>query len=352
MDSDHPTSSELEPIIIRWSGMRIVVGDKSAPTPTGPAKDVVIPTGPAAQAKRKPRKKNLKAAPAPVAETLPAETARPAGPAQPKPKPTPALKPKNPKPQKPAHFREINVLTSGMKWVAERSKVFVVIDLEFWEINNSFLTEIGIAVFDPTRLPKGGHPIVPKITSCHYVVAENKSKVNGKFVPNNMFNYSYGETLIMPMADCLQAVSDILATLAVNNNLVIVGHGVSGDLQMLRNQGCEIPPHEILDTFTMWRITRPYGFGSLSKILEYLCIPHALMHNAGNDAYLNMLLFLMLCDPVVRCEYHLDEHQEQEDINALQSCSQEKRGRGRKRDLPQAPRMAGADDAVSLMLGR
>lgn len=249
----------------------------------------------------------------------------------------------------PHHLTQVNDLTRGLKWLSERSKVFVVIDLEFWEFRNDDLTEIGIAVYDPTRLPKDSHPIVPKIKSCHFVVEENKHRTNGKFVPDNMFKYSYGETLIMKMADCKTAVNTILESLAKNNNLVILGHGVSGDIRMLRKEGFTIPKHEILDTNTIWRITRPEGFGSLTKLLVYFNIPHALMHNAGNDAYLNLYLFLVLCDPEVRREMKLDEKQVT-DGPTLVSCSQEKKGRGRRRDLKPPSRRATSNEAIDLMI--
>lgn len=245
---------------------------------------------------------------------------------------------------------ESEMLTNGIEWLANRSKVFVCLDLEFWEMNNAYLTEIGISVYDPTQIPLDRPlPIIPKIKACHYVVDEHKTKVNGKFVPNNMFKFSYGQTLVMPLNQCKVAVDEILASLAKNNNLVIVGHGVSGDLQMLVKQGCKIPAHQVLDTSTIWRATRKDGFGSLSKLLEYFNIPHALMHNAGNDAYLNLYLFLVLCDPEVRHDMKLDETQDPEEYKLLNPHPQRKRGR--RRDVPAAFRETEASDAVNLMVG-
>lgn len=262
----------------------------------------------------------------------------------------------------PAHA---TMLTNGIKWLAGRSKVFVSIDLEYWEFNNSYLTEIGIAVYDPTNLPKGCWPIFPRIKSCHYVVAENKEKTNGKYVPDNMFKYSYGDTLVMTMADCKQAVNTILRSLAKRNTIVIVGHDVSGDLHLLRKEGFIVPKHELLDTLIIWRITRKLGFGSLSKLLEFFNIPHGLMHNAGNDAHLNMYLFLALCDPQTRLEKKLDEVQAPEEpISSTaslptpetpQSSSSSQpadgRKRGRRRDLPIDPasRVVDFTEAIKLM---
>lgn len=248
-----------------------------------------------------------------------------------------------------SHLKQVNDLTKGMKWLKEKSKVFVVIDLELWEVSNKFLTEIGIAVYDPTSIPDGTHYLVPQLKACHFVVEENKHRVNGRHVPNNMFNFSYGQTLIMKIAECRVAVNRILASLAAQNNLVILGHGVSGDIRVLQQQGFTIPKHEVLDTNSMWRITRPEGFGSLTKLLIYFRIPHGLMHNAGNDAYMNLLLFLVLCDPVVRKERKLDQLAHPDDLK-LVSTAQEKKGQSKRRkDMQPSSRFGVAKEAVDLM---
>jgi hypothetical protein len=238
-----------------------------------------------------------------------------------------------------------SMLANGINWLLDRSKVFVAIDLELFEFNNNYLTEIGIAVYDPRGMPKNQpNPILPKIKCCHFIVKENKRKVNGRFVPNNMYNFSYGESVIMAMEDCKTAVNTILGTLAKDNNMVIVGHGVDGDISVLIKEGFCVPKHQVLDTSSMWRMTRKEGFGSLEKLLEFFEIPHALMHNAGNDAFLSLCLYFALCDPEVRREKRLDEPQPQEDI---QPSSRSKRG---KKMIPSEPPCVSHDEAVKLII--
>lgn len=248
-------------------------------------------------------------------------------------------------PGQPIHLMQDNELTKGMKWLENRSKVFVAIDLEYWEVNNKFLTEIGIAIYDTTQIAPDSHPILPKIKACHYVVSENKNKTNGKFVPNNMFKYSYGETLIMPMKECRRAVDGILAAYAKTNNLVIVGHAVGGDIRVLKKNGFKIPEHEVLDTMSIWRLTRKSGFGSLDKLLTYFDIPHGIMHNAGNDAYLNMHLFLALCDPEVRLSKNLDD-MEASSLDPETTSGGKKKARRRESITH---RSSNAEEAIKLM---
>lgn len=261
--------------------------------------------------------------------------------------PVPAIAVESTKTHIPAHLGQDNGLTKGMDWLASRSKVFVAIDLEYWEVNNKFLTEIGIAIYDTTQIAPNSHPILPKIKACHYVVAENKNKTNGKFVPNNMFKYSYGETLIMPMQDCKRAVEAILASYAKTNNLVIVGHAVGGDIGQLVKHGFKIPPHEVLDTMKIWRLTHKEGFGSLDKLLTFFDIPHGIMHNAGNDAYLNIHLFLALCDPEVRLAKKMDQPKDMGQMQINVPTSGKKKVR--RRDSI-THRSSNADDAIKLMI--
>lgn len=245
----------------------------------------------------------------------------------------------------PFRIPKKSMLANGINWLSNRSKVFVAIDLELFEFNNNYLTEIGIAVYDPTNMSKNQpNPILPKIKCCHFIVKENKHKVNGRFVPNNMYNFSYGESVIMSMNDCKAAVNTILFTLAKNNNMVIVGHGVDGDISVLKKEGFHVPKHQVLDTSTMWRMTRQKGFGSLEKLLEFFEIPHALMHNAGNDAFLSLCLYFALCDPEVRREKRLDEPQPEEEIQPADSS------RKRKKLVPSAPLCVFPDEAIKLII--
>lgn len=244
-------------------------------------------------------------------------------------------------------------LENGINWLQERSKVFVAIDIEFWEVNHKFLTEIGIAVYDPTRLLPGSNPLFPNIKSCHLVVSENKSKTNGRYVANNMFKYSYGETSVMSIKECRIVVNELLASLALGDNLVIVGHGVSGDIKKLKSNDFKFPDHEVLDTMDIWRQTHKTGPGSLTALLEFFGIPHGLLHNAGNDAYLNMALFLSICDPYIRDIKGLDDSPgvalELDSPKGLKGGKKQKQKKKQKKEESK-DRKSKADELVKMML--
>lgn len=252
-----------------------------------------------------------------------------------------SVKPK--KTQKPQ-----NMLDLGVKYFKERRKVFLALDLEQWEHNMRCLTEIGIAIYDSSQYPADSpSPFYPLIKCSHYIVEENKHRVNGTYVPDNMHNFSFGKSLLLSLNDCRKVVNSVFSELSATGRLVIVGHGVAGDINVLRRQGFSLPQKlEILDTSKIWRITRPYGFGSLDKVLEFFEIPHGLMHNAGNDAYLNLILYFVLCDPVVRKQKGIEKVME-EPTTPVQGTGRRQKGRISKLEL----KLSTANEAIQKLLG-
>lgn len=99
----------------------------------------------------------------------------------------------------------------------------------------------------------------------------------------------------------------VVKTYLVEKKGVLVGHGVDNDLRWLRNLQVnfadDIPT---VDTLKLFHISRNSG-GALTKMLKTFRIPHAYLHNAGNDAYYTLLLAFALCDPEVRLAYNLDK---------------------------------------------
>lgn len=205
-----------------------------------------------------------------------------------------------------ASVRNSKALADGLSWVYNRSAIFISLDLEQWERNNSILTEIGISVYDPAD-QVAGSPIssFPVIKAGHYIIKENTTCYNGKFVANHKFHFSYGQSLIMDMGNCKKTIREIFdhyenKARQRNQSLVIVGHDVKGDLAVLEKEKFSLKNYPILDTLKLWQANPSSKFGSLKKVLQYLNIPHGLLHNAGNDAYLTLQLMLCLCDQQFR----------------------------------------------------
>lgn len=123
-----------------------------------------------------------------------------------------------------------NVLSGFMKagGIAKHGEkiCFACIDVEAWEKDTKLITEIGMAFFEIK--PGGG--------SCfrhrHFLIAENLSKRNGRYVEDNRDSFLYGNSETLSQAD---------AVIEVNKELkdadYIVGHALAGDLAWLRSIG-------------------------------------------------------------------------------------------------------------------
>jgi DNA polymerase III epsilon subunit-like protein len=203
-------------------------------------------------------------------------------------------------------------LNEGKKIVSERSAIFLSLDLEMWERQPSRLTEIGLAIYDPTdQPPNTSKAAFPVIKAGHYIVKENFKCYNGRFVPDHKCHFSYGQSLVLSIKDCRRALEDIVEHYKVkarqeNRTLMLVGHDVKGDVTLLRRNGFKFEDFKVIDTLSLWKANPSAEFGALAKVLKYLNIPHGLLHNAGNDAYLTLQLMLCLCDTEYRKLKDLD----------------------------------------------
>lgn len=195
-------------------------------------------------------------------------------------------------------------LKRGFSIIEKREKVLVCLDLEYFERDNQLLTEIGLAIFNPIVNDPNG--VVPNIKTMHIIVKDNQSKKNYLTVPNNKEKYSFGTSLKLPLTECQKGVEEILNYYSKRNQLVIVGHSVGGDIRMLKDRGFYVPPHEVLDTYHIWRAEQPLGPGSLGELLKFFDIPHGFLHNAGNDAFYNIQLLLKMLNPTIRKELGID----------------------------------------------
>jgi hypothetical protein len=192
-----------------------------------------------------------------------------------------------------------------------KDTIYLSIDIETYEREPGLLTELGIIISHPPIATEGKFPITYPI---HYIVKETSKYRNGRHVADNKYSFSYGTSRVVEGEVCKQAFEEILShyqRLARENNLkiVMVGHGFASDLRVLTKLGFNVPTDfHIIDTELLWKSQRLARFSSLGKILKYLEIPHGLLHNAGNDAYLTLDLCFKLSDVQFRKQWKLDNN--------------------------------------------
>lgn len=244
---------------------------------------------------------------------------------------------------------DMNFIDHITSVVQDPSKTFVSLDIEQFERNTSIVTEIGISVYLPPQ-PLDGNgqsqstnnpiPIIPDIRASHLIVKEHNRHRNGRFVEDNRYNFSFGKSVFLSQSGCVSLINQVLKQSMGSQkdlddsvklkeremNLVLVGHNVKGDISALKAIGVEFPKnHQILDTQHIWRHTRKEGPCSLENLLKIFRVPYQFLHNAGNDAYLTLVILLKLCDPVVRASMRLNEPASQEEIDSYPKSSRKMR---------------------------
>ncbi|KAF7326397.1 ATP-synt-DE-N domain-containing protein [Mycena venus] len=241
---------------------------------------------------------------------------------------------------------------------ASRDRTFLAIDFEWSERNEKSCLEWGYAAIRCGHLEALGHwPPVPDANyrKGHYIVQEYVDKVINKHCPTHPWQYAFGDSQVCPKAKLPQIIQAIISSLAspdsetIPNTLVLVAHGISGDLSRMEEMKIKLPHNMlILDTATFERALfagghrspmidphtstpgnpKPRGHGStlsLENLLRSLpspsdpqshnpalqtqvlvpgqfpqpgaMVPGVVMHNSGNDAFMCLYALQLLLEP-------------------------------------------------------
>ncbi|KAH7923789.1 hypothetical protein BV22DRAFT_1035921 [Leucogyrophana mollusca] len=209
---------------------------------------------------------------------------------------------------------------------AKRDKTFLAVDFEWSERNTSSCLEWGYAAVRCGHLETvGAWPPVPDTNyrKGHYIISEYVDKVHNKHCPTYPWQYAFGESQVITKTKLPQIIQAVISSLVSPdsetspNQLVLVGHGIHGDMQRLEEMKIKLP-HNVLaiDTAAFERTlfnagergpmhdpktgkTRAMGATlSLGGLLHSLSIDvQCALHNAGNDAFMCLLAFQKLLDP-------------------------------------------------------
>lgn len=226
-----------------------------------------------------------------------------------------------------SHIPKVSLLPGSSKWtefsrvltsVQTRNVICMSIDIEAWEKNPKIITEIGISIWDP-RIESGQYSISsPSFDNHHILINESLALRNTQFMPDHKHQYLMGKSKIMSMKQCQVFIQELIDEYMIPDadapesepgyERAFVGHGFSGDLKWLQSLNLRIPENiPVFDTMKIFQSMYGSTGSGLGKALRLLQIPHAYMHNAGNDAYYTLRLLLHMCDIEKRKLLGLDD---------------------------------------------
>ncbi|CAG61440.1 uncharacterized protein GVI51_K05687 [Nakaseomyces glabratus] len=222
-------------------------------------------------------------------------------------------------------------LTNCIKLLNSDRAILFSIDIEAFEFDTKIITEIGISIYDPRENLYSTAPIT---RNYHLIVSEVLQLRNSKFVCDYKDCYLLGESFVMPLKECcafVQALLNYYMKPSTDNertwSRAFVGHNIKGDIKWLKDIGVdfrdigepagELRPYKeeadknepvyLLDTEKLYCANYGRKGSNLGRILQLLEIPHAFLHNAGNDAHYTLELLKRMCDVQYRELKRLDD---------------------------------------------
>lgn len=191
--------------------------------------------------------------------------------------------PKKNKPQKKEQSVDFEQMIKPIDKCLSGVKKFLIFDVEAYEKNNKIMLELGILE------GKGKSYSVE-----HYIIEENKDIFNGKYVPDNKFNFNFGKSTIIKLDEAIAILSEKLS-----NTDFVIGHNISHDFKFLSKMGFNVNQTNRIDTASLSKFLdrldgKKLQSRSIKRCLEYFDKEHNNLHNAGNDCVYNYFILKKL----------------------------------------------------------
>ena len=175
--------------------------------------------------------------------------------------------------------------------------LFVSVDVEAFEYNQSLITEIGISTLDTKALVGiqpgvRGSNWVGKIRSHHFRVREHGHLLNKNHVEGCPGKFDFGESGWISIKDVSKVLEEYCHPARLSHScetykIVLVGHDISADIRYFNKIGLDIVEmfSDRNATSSLSKATkRDNRQYSLSALLLRYEIAARNLHNAGNDA--------------------------------------------------------------------
>ncbi|KAF2023235.1 hypothetical protein EK21DRAFT_12746, partial [Setomelanomma holmii] len=204
-----------------------------------------------------------------------------------------------------AHRIEI-AFQSGAAKSALHDALIVGIDLEWYEHDANYITEIGISVLDPRYVTRKGSAwdVLRSMTTHHVRVCEHAHMINSDFCQGSPEDFQFGKTSFVAVDEAKNVLRETFIQLDGRGPrpIIFVGHAVENDVAMTKDRfGFDIAKLEtVAATVDTQVLAAEYGVvqrpkkAKLSQVLEKLGISEPSLHNAGNDIVCTMIAALLM----------------------------------------------------------
>jgi hypothetical protein len=192
-----------------------------------------------------------------------------------------------------------------------RDAVLVGLDVEWYEWNKKFITELGISILDPRRLSNkdtntsvSAWIALREMVNYHVRIRPNAHLSNGDKCPGHPDNFQFGKTSFVSAAEAKQLLTKAFTHLDPAGNkrpVIFCGHAVDNDAQLMKEKFdfdinaldviiATIDSQVIAIEAGLFEAVRP---PSLKTLLAKYEISEPYLHNAGNDVVCSMMATLI-----------------------------------------------------------
>lgn len=138
-------------------------------------------------------------------------------------------------------------------------------------------TQVGLSILDTRRLTW-----TSKFTNFNFFIGEDA------YFKKSAPTCRWGIAEKIPVKSMLSKINDCLR-MHQNRNIVLVGHGFSSDLAVLKALGFDFQENMVITKLDIYILAQKLQMGEFSLgnlLLKLKCHCNSKLHNAGNDAIL------------------------------------------------------------------
>jgi hypothetical protein len=183
----------------------------------------------------------------------------------------------------------------------------VGLDAEWYEHDNTYVTELGIPTMDPTFVQDRSSPYGPlrSMVTQHVRIKENAHLINSELCPGCPEKFRFGTTSFADMEQAKTTLLDSFIRYDARGNLrpvTLIGHAVDNDVQMIKERfhldieqlGVVVAMVDTQVLAVEANLIQPSRKIRWTNLLVKFTITEKYLHNAGNAIMCMMVAALAM----------------------------------------------------------
>ncbi|KAF1850064.1 uncharacterized protein K460DRAFT_350171 [Cucurbitaria berberidis CBS 394.84] len=211
------------------------------------------------------------------------------------------------------HWLRLQTIHFGNAAVAAnhlRDAILVGLDVEWYEHNPEYITELGVSVLDPMFINDWSSlwEVLRMIVNHHVRIKPNAHMVNSELCHGYPEKYQFGKTTFVSTEEAASMLRHLFTrfnSFGQRRPVIFLGHAVDNDTKMIKERfGFDIDSLDVvvatLDTQILAveaGLATPGRKMRLCDMLAKFNVVEAYLHNAGNDIVCTMIGALLMVYP-------------------------------------------------------